>query len=151
MGFISSSSKNSLFNGMKILWYLKSLWEMGSRRDKLLWDSVSQCEVWHVCLPLEIICKNVKIFWEKIEKMSSAIRLWPEWPHIFLRRSLINNLITLKEPNCRRWLIFFFLYYFSEKIRFDIFIFICLADNSHEMLNFIFPENNIKKKFFIIF
>ena len=33
--FISSSSKNSLLNGMKILWDLKILWEMGSRRAKI--------------------------------------------------------------------------------------------------------------------
>ena len=47
--FISSSSKSSLLNGMKILWDLKILWEMGSRSAKILWDFVSQCEVWHVC------------------------------------------------------------------------------------------------------
>ena len=34
---------------MKILWDLKILWEMGSRRAKILQDIVSQCEVWHVC------------------------------------------------------------------------------------------------------
>ena len=33
---------------MKILWDLKILWETGSRRAKILWDFVSQCEVWHV-------------------------------------------------------------------------------------------------------
>ena len=34
---------------MKILWDLKILWETGSRGAKILWDFVSQCEVWHVC------------------------------------------------------------------------------------------------------
>ena len=48
MWFISSSSKSSLLNVMKILWDLKILWEMGSRSAKILWDFVSQCEVWHV-------------------------------------------------------------------------------------------------------
>ena len=33
---------------MKILWDLKILWETGARRAKILWDFVSQCEVWHV-------------------------------------------------------------------------------------------------------
>ena len=46
--FISDSSKSSLLNDMKILWNLKILWEMGSRRAKILWDFVSQCEEWHV-------------------------------------------------------------------------------------------------------
>ena len=46
--FISSSLKNSLWNGMQILWDLKILWETGSRRAKILWDFVSQSEVWHV-------------------------------------------------------------------------------------------------------
>ena len=52
--FISSSSKNSLLNGMKILWDLKILWETGSRKAKILWDFVSQCEVWHVWIDHEI-------------------------------------------------------------------------------------------------
>ena len=33
---------------MKILWDLKILRETGSRKAKILWDFVSQCEVWHV-------------------------------------------------------------------------------------------------------
>ena len=33
---------------MKIPWDLKILWETGSRKAKILWDFVSQCEVCHV-------------------------------------------------------------------------------------------------------
>ena len=51
--FISSSSKRSLLNGMKILWDLKILWEMGYRRAKIKWDFISQCEVWHLCLNIQ--------------------------------------------------------------------------------------------------
>ena len=40
--FISSSSKSSLLNGMKILWDVKLFWEMGSGRAKILWDFVLQ-------------------------------------------------------------------------------------------------------------
>ena len=45
---------------MKILWDLKILRETGSRRDKILWDFVSQYEVCHVCLLPAELTQNVE-------------------------------------------------------------------------------------------
>ena len=67
---------------MKILWELKILWEMGSRRAKILWDFVSQCEVWHVCTCLfskDQINLCIQAIWSEsflVEGMQNSF-MWP--------------------------------------------------------------------------
>ena len=98
MWFIPSSSKHSLLNGMKILWDLKILWEMGSRRVKILWDFVSQCEVWHVWIdryygqnPVKICVHCTTCNYSQITKPIAYIYI-ENWPFIADdRRVFINS------------------------------------------------------------
>ena len=35
---------------LKILWDLKNLTGTGFKMGQILWDFISQCEIWHVCI-----------------------------------------------------------------------------------------------------
>ena len=36
-------------DGLKILWDLKNLMGIGFQMGQILWDFISECEIWHVC------------------------------------------------------------------------------------------------------
>ena len=39
-----------LLDGLKLLWDLKNLMGIGFQMGQILWDFISQCDIWHVCI-----------------------------------------------------------------------------------------------------